>query len=146
MWPCFTVFCAMQWLSNRTSSMGVRDVYSSLPGRARSPHAENLLPSVSSYATGECLQLMAARLRLSFTSRIGVMMVRRVWISMHQGAPKDCGLENNEKLLDLQSEPRYSQSICLRIFLTIPRSPFWCGTTTTILNCPTTTFHDLVTS
>ena len=44
------------------------------------------------------------------------MMVRWVWISMHEGAPKHCGLENNEKLLDLQSEPRYSQSISLRIF------------------------------
>jgi hypothetical protein len=74
------------------------------------------------------------------------MMVRRFWSSMHQGALEDCGLGNNEKLLDLQPETRYSQCICLRFFLTISRSPFWYGTTTAILNYPTTTFHDLVTS
>jgi hypothetical protein len=44
------------------------------------------------------------------------MVVRRSWISMHQGAPEDCGLEDNEMLLDLQPEPRYSQSICLNLF------------------------------
>jgi len=37
------------------------------------------------------------------------MMVRRFWSSVHRGALEDCGLENDEKLLDLQPETRYSQ-------------------------------------
>ena len=84
---------------------------------ARSPHAEIFCQPFRWYATGECFAAMAARLRLWFTSnilhqtRIGMMVVRRSWISMHQGAPENCGLEDNEMLLDLQPEPRYSQSI-----------------------------------
>jgi hypothetical protein len=74
------------------------------------------------------------------------MMVRRFWSNMHQGALEDCGLGDDEKLRDLQPETRYIEYINLGAFLTRPRSPFWYGTTTAILNYPTTTFHDLVRS
>ena len=81
-------------------------------------------------------------------TRVGRVLVRRFWRSLHQGALEDCGLGGDEKLRDLTPETRYSKDMIQpwEPFLTILCSPFWYGTTTATLNYPTTTFHDLVTS
>ena len=46
-------------------------------------------------------------------TRIGRMMVRRFWSSMHQGALDDSGLEGDEKLRDLKPETRYIEKVRL---------------------------------